>query len=257
MLHGSTRPHTWHSATGHDGRAAGSAWMTGRLRPPRGRRGGLGLGRWGLSGEKGLPAEAERAADQRPVSADRPVASDLEVGPAELAFDLLVALLDPVAQPVPAHDVGQVDLDTLATELLAVIDKTMQPTTVSFGFGHRMKSPKLRRHVGTTNQRRVPGPKLPMRCGGWCSPVLYQVVKLGERRSIGPSCARSSRGCRGLSVSNLVSIGGSGPVRSRTPLALRSSATRDDRPAGHGKADSFPTPCNGRGVVRSSSLARP
>jgi hypothetical protein len=28
-------------------------------------------------------------------------------------------------------------------------------------------------------------------------------------------------------VSNLVSIGGSGPVRSRTPPALRSSATRD------------------------------
>jgi hypothetical protein len=29
---------------------------------------------------------------------------------------------------------------------------------------------------------------------------------------------------------------GSGPVRSRTPLALRSSAARNDRPAAHGKA---------------------
>jgi hypothetical protein len=37
-----------------------------------------------------------------------------------------------------------------------------------------------------------------------------------------------------------------GPVWSRAPAALRSSATRTDRPAGHGKAD--------EGVVRNSRL---
>ena len=110
MLHGVNQARTWRSATGHDSRAAGSAPMTGRLRPPRGRRGGLGLGRWGLFGEDGLPAEAERAAHQRPVPADRPVRADLELGPAELAFDLLVALLNPVTQPVQAHDVSELSL---------------------------------------------------------------------------------------------------------------------------------------------------
>jgi hypothetical protein len=38
-------------------------------------------------------------------------------------------------------------------------------------------------------------------------------------------------------VSNLVSIGGSGPVWSRTPPALRPPRPRTDRPAGHGRAD--------------------
>ena len=84
MLHGVSQARTWRSATGHDSRAAGSAWMTDRLRPPRGRRNGdLGVGRWGLLGEAGLPAEAERTAHQRPVPADGPVAADLEVGPAQ------------------------------------------------------------------------------------------------------------------------------------------------------------------------------
>ncbi len=41
---------------------------------------------------------------------DRPVTSDLEVGPAELVLDLLVALLDPVAQPIGADDLGELGL---------------------------------------------------------------------------------------------------------------------------------------------------
>jgi hypothetical protein len=41
----------------------------------------------------GSPAEAERAVDQRLVAADRDIGADLEVGPAQLVFDLLVALL--------------------------------------------------------------------------------------------------------------------------------------------------------------------
>jgi integrase len=72
-----------------------------------------------------------------------------------------------------------------------------------------------------------PGPKLPTRCASWSSPGLYQAFTLGRRQSVVPSCTRSSRGVVARPVSNLVSIGGSGPVWSRTPAALRSSATRD------------------------------
>jgi hypothetical protein len=57
--------------------------------------------------EPGSPAEAERAVDQSLVAADRDIGADLEVGPAQLVFDLLVALLDPVAGRVEAHDLGQ------------------------------------------------------------------------------------------------------------------------------------------------------
>jgi hypothetical protein len=44
------------------------------------------------------------------VPPDGPVASDLEVGPAELVLDLLVALLDPVAQPIGTDDLGKLGL---------------------------------------------------------------------------------------------------------------------------------------------------
>ena len=43
------------------------------------------------------PAEAEGAADQRPVAADRPIRAHLEVGPAQFLLDLFVPLLDPLA----------------------------------------------------------------------------------------------------------------------------------------------------------------
>src|SRR5882762_3390752 len=58
-------------------------------------------------GEPGVPAEAERAVDQGLVAADRDFGADLEVGPAQLVLDLLVALLDPVPDAVQAHDLGQ------------------------------------------------------------------------------------------------------------------------------------------------------
>src|SRR5277367_1096407 len=57
--------------------------------------------------EPGVPAEAESAVDQGLVAADGDVGADLEVGPAQLVLDLLVALLDPVADPVDPHDLGQ------------------------------------------------------------------------------------------------------------------------------------------------------
>jgi hypothetical protein len=100
-VHGVSQARTARNAAGHDRRTAGFARMTSRLRPPRGRGCGLGVG-WRLRlgrvvGQEGLPAERER--DQRPVPTDGPVAADLEVGPAELAFDLLVALLNPLRSP--------------------------------------------------------------------------------------------------------------------------------------------------------------
>lgn len=42
------------------------------------------------------------------MTADRDIGADLEVGPAQLVLDLLVALLDPVPDAVQAHDFGQV-----------------------------------------------------------------------------------------------------------------------------------------------------
>jgi hypothetical protein len=80
----------------------------------------------------------------------------------------------------------------------------------------------------------APGPKLPTRCAGRSSPGLYQAFTLNRCRRAVPSCIRSSRSVATGPVSNLVSIGGSGPVRSRTPPALRSSATRD-RSAGRAR----------------------
>ena len=112
-LQGISQARTARNATGHEGLMAGSAPMPGRPRPPRGHRGCLRVGQRRLGGgfgEEGLLAERERATDQGPVAADGPVASDLEVGPAELALDLLVALLDSVAQPVQPHDAGEVGL---------------------------------------------------------------------------------------------------------------------------------------------------
>src|SRR5205823_4878414 len=53
-------------------------------------------------------AEAECAVDQGLVAADRGVGADLEVGPAELVFDLFVTLFDPVPDAVDAHDLGEV-----------------------------------------------------------------------------------------------------------------------------------------------------
>jgi hypothetical protein len=56
--------------------------------------------------EPGVPAEAERGVDQGLVAADRDVGADLEVGLAQLVFDLRVTLLGPVPDAVDPHDLG-------------------------------------------------------------------------------------------------------------------------------------------------------
>jgi hypothetical protein len=107
---GASQPRTRRSVTGQQTSTGWLAWWAGPL-PPRGPRGGGGLGGGrlgGVIGEPGLPAERERTPDQLPVAADRAVRAGLEVGPAQLVLDLLVALLDPVAQAVQAYHLGQV-----------------------------------------------------------------------------------------------------------------------------------------------------
>ena len=82
-----------------------------------------------------------------------------------------------------------------------------------------------------------------MRCACRCSLGLYQAFELGRRRTVVPSCPRSSRSVAARPVSNLVSIGV--PVPSGRGRLRRSGPPRPgtDRPAGHGKADPGLTPC--------------
>src|SRR5207302_7552797 len=75
------------------------------------------VARGGAVAEPGGPAEAERAVDQGLVAADREIGADLEVGPAQLVFDLLVALLDPVPDAVDPGDLGQAGCRVRATGL--------------------------------------------------------------------------------------------------------------------------------------------
>jgi hypothetical protein len=73
----------------------------------------------------------------------------------------------------------------------------------------------------------APGPRLPTRRLGRCSLDVYQACELARCRSVVPSCTRSFRGVAARPVSKPREHRGSGPVRSRTPAALRSSAARD------------------------------
>ena len=105
VIHGASQARTARSARGQDGAggaaagpplSAAGSWLRSR-----------GL-RWvWLISEPCIPAEGERAVDQRLVPADGEVGADLEISPAQLVLDLLVRLLDPVADRVKAHDLGQ------------------------------------------------------------------------------------------------------------------------------------------------------
>jgi hypothetical protein len=94
MIHGVSQARTARSARGQEG--TGSS--TGVCGPPLSAAGfwlRRGSPAWrGVVAGPGSPAEAERAVDQRLVAADGDVGADLEVGPAQLVLDLLVALLD-------------------------------------------------------------------------------------------------------------------------------------------------------------------
>jgi hypothetical protein len=91
--------------------------------------------------------------------------------------------------------------------------------------------------------RVAPGPKLPTRCGGWCSRSLRQATKQGGCHRVVPSCTRPSRGpAAGLvsnSVSNRVPVpSGRGRLRRSSPPRpgtgsagrARQGRSRPDRP---------------------------
>jgi len=92
-IQGESQARTARSARGQDGACGGTAArgppLSAAGRRPRCRR----MTRYGVVVESGIPAEAERAVDQGLVAADRDIGADLAVGPAQLVFDLLVALL--------------------------------------------------------------------------------------------------------------------------------------------------------------------
>src|SRR6185369_466712 len=105
-VQGESQARTSRRARGQDGAggspaAYGPPLSAAGVRPRR-----CGFLRCGM-GEPGGPAEAECAVDQDLVAADGDVGADLEVGPAELVLDLLVALLDPVPDAVNPGDLGQ------------------------------------------------------------------------------------------------------------------------------------------------------
>jgi hypothetical protein len=152
------------TATGHELLTAGSAPMSGRRCPPRGRRDGRRVGRCRLPsvvGKPCLPTKRERACDQRPVPADGPIRGNLQVGPTELTLDLLVALLDPVPQPIQPHHLGQVGPLGAAAGRSSQVGQQVpaavhgQPGRV--GGGHHQPQPPIRTPAGQSGVGCPPG----------------------------------------------------------------------------------------------------
>ena len=87
-IQGKSQARTARSARGQDGAGGGEA-ACGPLSAAGCRTRIRRLARCWMVVEPGVPAEAERAVDQALVAADRSAGPDLEVGPAQLVFDLL------------------------------------------------------------------------------------------------------------------------------------------------------------------------
>ena len=106
VTQGVSQARTRRSARGHE-----AGWCVGVVDPPLSAGGTrlrsirilLRIGRRVV-----LPGEAERAVDQGLMSPDGGVGAYLEVRPAQFVFDLLVALLDPVADTVDPHHLGNI-----------------------------------------------------------------------------------------------------------------------------------------------------
>jgi hypothetical protein len=114
---------------------------------------------------------------------------------------------------------------------------------------HRLvgKSPEgSRQRVGDSNS----GPPPEVVPGGGCAGGL----SCGSLAPLVTARARCAPLPAGFACTHRVQAG-SGPVRSRTPPALRSSATRE-RPAGHGNADRCVEPAGpGVAFARGGGLA--
>jgi hypothetical protein len=96
-----------------------------------------------------MPARrTKRAADQRPGRRIAPVQGDLEVGPAQLTLDLLVARLDPVAQPVQAYHLGKLGRLGPAAggtgQVGQQVSGTVPRQLAGVGGGHHQPQPPIR-----------------------------------------------------------------------------------------------------------------
>src|SRR6266702_5662745 len=116
------------------------------------RRGG-----WRRMGEPGVPAEAEGAVDQDLVAADGEVGADLEVGPAQLVLDLLVALLDPVPDAIQAHDLDQPGRRVRAVGIARAAGPGRLVTRYQVAWSGRVPGSA----VATTRRRTPSGPHSP------------------------------------------------------------------------------------------------
>ena len=100
-IEGESQARIARSARGQDGAGGGKTARGPPLSAAGCRPRLLRFMRCGMVVEPGVPAEAECGVDQGLVAADRDIGADLEVGPAQLVFDLLVALLNrPLLIPV-------------------------------------------------------------------------------------------------------------------------------------------------------------
>jgi len=215
---------TARTATGHELLTAGSAPMSGRRCPPRGRRDGRRVGRCRLPsvvGKPCLPTKRERACDQRPVPADGPIRANLEVGPTELTLDLLVALLDPVTQPIQPHRLGQVG--PLARRLAGRARWSADTVCCAraagrVGGGHHQPQPPIWTPAGRSGVGCPPGVGVPSRKRRWMR--RHWSGFLGPCQ---PSSPAASTGVWAASAGAQMLLGGLRASMNRTLAAPRAS----------------------------------
>ncbi len=126
------------------------------------------------------PSRAERAVDQGLVSADGDIVADLEVGPAQLVLDLLVALPDPVPDAVDPHDLCQAGARVRAAVLARTAGRCRLMASYQVALGGRCPG------------RRWPPP------GAWCRPTPHQptVGSAAHQVSVCPSQKAQVPGCQ-------------------------------------------------------------
>src|SRR5262249_42019560 len=156
-------------------------------------------------GEPGIPAEAEGAVDQGLVAAHRGIGADLEVGPAQLVFELFVALLDPVPDAVDPHDLGQARRRVRAFGLARAAGAGPVRGGVPGGLV-RQGGGVAGSAVATTRRRAPSGPHHPSSASAanqvWvCPSRKARVTACQSPGSSGPSQARARAASTGVCAS--------------------------------------------------------
>jgi hypothetical protein len=154
-------------------------------------------------GQPGIPVEAERAVDLGLVMADTCIGARLEGGPAQLIFDLLVALPGPVPEPVDPDNLSQVRDRVRLPASRGPPGRGRLVTGYQVALGGRVAGPTLA--PPAAGRRRVP--TLPVwrrpRTKSGCArrgkpPVRLPVTGIAGRPRLGcgwrpPGCARPGR----------------------------------------------------------------